>query len=130
MLARPLSALLPALVLAASAAHANGDAAENGEPRGAAQVAGLWCGAGPLREFSLRLTQRDDQVEGELLRKGRSRTIEGRVDGQVLRTQSTKVGALVLEKQGEELLVTGGDGLIALARGTSFRRSDGAYCAG
>ncbi len=130
MVARPLSALLPALVLAACAAHANGDASAIGDPPPAAQVAGLWCGAGPLHEFSLRLTQHDEQVEGELLRKGRSRTIEGRVEGQVLRTQSTKVGALVLEKQGEELLVTGGDGLIALARGTSFRRSDGHSCAG
>lgn len=129
MAVHPLCALLSGLVLAASAAHANGDAPAGGEPAAAAQVAGLWCGDGLLHEFSLRLNQDGEQVEGELLRKGRVRSIEGRIDGQVLRTQSTKVGALVLEKQGEELRVTGGDGPIALARGTSFRRSPGATCA-
>jgi hypothetical protein len=40
------------------------------------------------------------------------------------------VGALVLEKQGEELKVTDGDGALALARGTAFRRSEGASCTG
>jgi SAM-dependent methyltransferase len=95
-----------------------------------AQVQGLWCGTGPLREFSLKLTQRHQEVEGELLRKGRSRTIEGRMEGNVLRTQSTKVGALVLEKQGEELKVTDGEGALALARGTAFRRSEADTCTG
>jgi SAM-dependent methyltransferase len=95
-----------------------------------AQVDGLWCGTGPLREFSLRLTQRHQEVEGELLRKGRSRTIAGTMEGNVLRTQSTKVGALVLEKQGEELKVTDGEGPLALARGTAFRRGEGATCTG
>ncbi len=125
-----LSVLSCAFALVACAAHANGDPAANGDPLAPAQVAGLWCGDGLLHEFSLRLNQREEQVEGELLRKGRSRSIEGRIEGQVLRTQSTKVGTLVLEKQGEELRVTGGDGLLALARGTSFRRSEGATCAG
>lgn len=112
---------------AAIGAHANGDDTLAAPP---AEVAGLWCGDGLLHEFSLRLNQREEQVEGELLRKGRSRSIEGRIEGQVLRTQSTKVGALVLEKQGDELRVTGGDGPIALARGTSFRRSEAATCTG
>lgn len=116
--------LLFALSLGVAGAHANGSQGP------AAQLGGLWCGAGPLHEFSLRLTQHDQQVEGELLRKGRSRSIEGRVDGSVLRTQSTKVGALVLQQQGDELMVTGGDGLIALARGTSFRRSERESCTG
>lgn len=127
---RSLSALLALLLVGACAAHANGDPASQAAAPEPAQVAGLWCGSGPLSEFSLRLKQHEEQVEGELLRKGRSRTIEGRVEGQVLRTQSTRVGALVLEKQGEELHVTGGDGLIALARGTSFRRSEAATCTG
>ena len=95
-----------------------------------AQVQGLWCGTGPLRDFSLRLTQKHQEVEGELLRKGRSRTIAGRMEGNVLRTQSTRVGALVLEKQGEALTVTEGEGALALARGTSFRRGEGPACTG
>lgn len=114
----------------ACAAHANGDGAAGAGPLAPAQVAGLWCGDGLLHEFSLRLNQREEQVEGELLRKGRSRSIEGRIEGQVLRTESTKVGALVLEKQGDELRVKGGEGPIALARGTSFRRSEAATCSG
>jgi len=95
-----------------------------------AQVEGLWCGTGPLRDFSLKLTQHHQEVEGELLRKGRSRTIAGKMEGNVLRTQSTKVGALVLEKQGEELKVTDGEGPLALARGTAFRRGEGETCTG
>ncbi|CAA9383686.1 MAG: hypothetical protein AVDCRST_MAG51-134 [uncultured Ramlibacter sp.] len=93
-----------------------------------AKVDGLWCGAGPLREFSLRLSQQHQEVEGELVRRGRARSIEGRIEGNVLRTESTKVGSLVLEKQGEELKVTGGDGPLALVRGTSFKRSEGPAC--
>ncbi|KQT08726.1 SAM-dependent methyltransferase [Ramlibacter sp. Leaf400] len=95
-----------------------------------AQVQGLWCGTGPLRDFSLRLTQKHQAVEGELLRKGRSRTIAGTMEGNVLRTQSTRVGALVLEKQGDELTVKEGDGPLALARGTAFRRGEGEACTG
>jgi hypothetical protein len=96
----------------------------------ASLVNGLWCGSGPLHEFSLRLTQRQQDVEGELVRRGKGRTIEGRIDGNVLRTQATKVGALVLEHKGDELMVTGGDGPIALARGQVFRRTDADTCSG
>jgi len=46
----------------------------------------------------------------------------------VVRTQETRVGSLVLEKTGEELKVTGGEGALALARGTSFRRAAGDTC--
>lgn len=93
-----------------------------------AQVEGLWCGSGALREFSLKLTQRHQEVAGELVRRGRVRTVEGRIEGNVLRTQATRVGALVLEKEGEDLKVTGGEGALALARGTSFHRSSSGSC--
>ncbi|WP_427915370.1 hypothetical protein ACPWT1_10850 [Ramlibacter sp. MMS24-I3-19] len=94
------------------------------------QVSGLWCGSGPLHEFSLRLTQRQQDVEGELVRRDRARTIQGRIEGNVLRTQSTKVGALVLERHGDQLKVTDGDGPLALVRGQVFRRTDAPTCAG
>lgn len=93
-----------------------------------ARVEGLWCGAGPLRDFSLKLTQKHQEVQGELTRRGRARAIDGRIEGNVVRTQQTKVGALVLEKSGEELKVTGGEGALALARGTSFRKAAGDTC--
>jgi SAM-dependent methyltransferase len=95
-----------------------------------ARVEGLWCGAGPLRDFSLRLSQQHQSVHGELVRRGRVREIEGRIEGNVLRTQSTKVGALVLEQQGDQLKVTEGEGALALVRGQSFRRTDAASCTG
>lgn len=98
--------------------------------KGATHVSGLWCGSGPLHEFSLRLTQREQDVEGELVRRDRTRTIQGRIDGNVLRTQATKVGALVLERRGDQLKVTDGDGPLALVRGQSFRRSESGTCTG
>ena len=93
-------------------------------------VSGLWCGSGPLHEFSLRLQQRDQAVEGELVRRDRVRTIQGTIEGNVVRTQSTKVGALVLERQGDELKITGGDGPLVLAKGQAFRRTTAAACTG
>jgi hypothetical protein len=40
-----------------------------------ARVEGLWCGTGLLREFSLQLSQRYQQVHGSLARRGRARAI-------------------------------------------------------
>jgi len=121
----------------ASTAQAPADAASEPAPaassspaRASGRFNGLWCGSGPLHNYSLRLTQREQDVEGELARPGRTRTIEGRIEGDVLRTQATKVGALVLEHKGDELKITGGDGPIALARGQVFRRSDSGTCSG
>jgi hypothetical protein len=91
---------------------------------------GLWCGTGLLHEFSLRLTQQREDVQGTLVRRDRVREIEGRVDGGMLRTQSTKIGSLVLERAGDELRITGGDGVIALARGASFQRAAAGACSG
>ena len=93
-----------------------------------AQVAGLWCGSGPLREFSLRLSQRFQEVEGTLTRRDRVRTIEARMQGARLQTQSTRVGALELERVGTELRIVDGEGPLALARGTAFRPADGDRC--
>ncbi len=96
----------------------------------AAVFDGLWCGTGLLHEFSLRLTQQQHDVQGTLVRRDRVREIEGRADGETLRTQATKVGSLVLERAGDELRVTGGDGPLALARGATFLRTASAACSG
>ncbi len=95
-----------------------------------AQFDGLWCGTGLLHEFSLRLTQQHQQVHGTLVRRDRVREIEGRIEGAVLHTQATKIGSLVLERAGDELRVTGGDGIIALARGATFQLSGAGSCTG
>jgi SAM-dependent methyltransferase len=95
-----------------------------------ARVQGLWCGTGLLREFSLKLAQRYQDVQGSLTRRERNRPIEGRAEGATLRTQATRHGSLVLQLAGEELSVTGGDGALALVRGATFRRAAGAACNG
>jgi SAM-dependent methyltransferase len=96
-----------------------------------AQVEGLWCGTGPLSEFSLRLSQRYQEVQGSLARRDRVRSIEGRVEGATLRTQATRHGSLVLEMAGDdELQVTDGEGALALARGAAFQRANGSACSG
>ncbi|MBA2676049.1 hypothetical protein [Ramlibacter sp.] len=93
---------------------------------------GLWCGTGLLHEFRLKLAPGADrnEVNGVLARKDRVRQLHGSFDGRTLRTQATKYGALVLTLAGNELRITGGDGPLALAQGTSFRRASGDACGG
>jgi hypothetical protein len=93
-----------------------------------ARFEGQWCGTGPIHEFSLRLSQEHQQVQGRLVRRERERVIEGRIEGATLRTQATRIGSLVLERHGDELRVTGGDGPLALAQGATFRRANGGDC--
>ncbi|HWI84055.1 hypothetical protein [Ramlibacter sp.] len=128
----PLFALAAAL-LATSLAQAQPEAraaVRSGPPVQVAVFEGLWCGTGLLRDFSLRLTQQRQDVQGTLVRRDRVREIEGRVEGSTLHTQSTKVGSLLLERAGDELRVTGGDGPLSLARGATFQRAPGSACSG
>lgn len=130
---------LPAFPFAVSAVLASLAAvpaaqAEAARARPEAPVAafdGLWCGTGLLHEFSLHLSQQQQDVQGTLVRRERRRELEGRVeDGGTLHTQATKHGSLVLERAGDELRVTGGDGLLAMARGATFQRASGPTCTG
>lgn len=130
---RPLAsrwaALASLLVLpAAPAAHADSAPLQRGAP--AAAFGGLWCGTGLLHEFSLELTQQQREVQGTLVRRERRRELEGHVEGSTLVTQATKLGSLVLQRAGDELRVTQGDGLLAMARGATFQRANGAACTG
>ncbi len=107
--------------------------AERASARQEAPVAafdGLWCGTGLLHEFSLHLSQQQQDVQGTLVRRERRRELEGHVEGGTLHTQATRHGSLVLQRSGDELRVTGGDGALALARGATFQRANGAACAG
>lgn len=129
---RPLLLALPAAATALGAAAVAQAAPAPARPVDARVAAfdGLWCGTGLLHEFSLRLTQQERGVHGTLVRRDRVREIEGNAEGAVLRTQSTKIGSLVLERAGDELRITGGDGVIALVRGGSFQRAAGQACTG
>ncbi len=93
-----------------------------------ARIDGLWCGAGSLRDFSLRVTQRYQDVKATLTRGERVREIQGQMAGAVLRTQPTRHGALELTQEGAQLRVTGGEGTLAMARDASFARATGAAC--
>lgn len=123
-------AALAVLLALAALYPADADAAR--AQRGAPLIAfdGLWCGTGALHEFSLQLTQQQQDVQGTLVRRDRRRELEGQVEGATLHTQSTRHGSLVLERAGDELRVTGGDGLLAMARGATFQRANGAGCTG
>lgn len=125
-----LSCLTAALLGLASPSFAEGAPRPNtiGRMR-VASVDGLWCGSGLLRDFSLQLAQRLDEVNGTLRRRDRERELHGRMEGNLLRTQSTKVGALVLELNGDALRIVDGEGQLALAQGMSFRRASGESCA-
>jgi SAM-dependent methyltransferase len=93
-----------------------------------ARIEGLWCGAGPLRDFSLRVNQHYQEVEATLTRGDRVREIQGRMVGAVLRTQATRHGSLELTQEGAQLRVSGGEGTLAMARGASFARASGPAC--
>jgi SAM-dependent methyltransferase len=95
-----------------------------------AKVEGLWCGAGPLREFSLQLAQRYQAFDGTLTRRARARPVSGRIEGAMLRTDTHRNGSLVLEATPTELRVAGGTGQLAMLRGQAFTRATGPACAG
>ena len=93
-----------------------------------ARIEGLWCGAGALRDFSLRVNQHYQEVQATLTRGDRVREIQGRMAGAVLRTQTTRHGSLELTQEGALLRVSGGEGTLAMARGASFARASGPGC--
>ena len=130
---RPLASRCTAVAILLALAGLPAAQADTAPARQAVPVAafdGLWCGTGLLHEFSLQLSQQQQDVQGTLVRRERRRDLEGRVEGASLLTQSTRHGSLVLERAGDELRVTGGDGLLAMARGATFQRASGGACTG
>jgi SAM-dependent methyltransferase len=93
-----------------------------------AQVSGLWCGAGPLKDFSLQIAQRYQEFDGVLTRRQRARKVSGRIEGATVRTDPHRNGSLVLAASANEMRVSGGEGPLALLRGQSFQRAQGTSC--
>lgn len=93
-----------------------------------AQVSGLWCGEGLLREASIQLAQHYQEFDGTLMHRQRSRHVEGSIEGNILRTMAGKAGELVLEVQGAHLRILTAGGPLALAQGMGFRRAAGERC--
>lgn len=93
-----------------------------------AKVQGLWCGAGLLRGTRMQLTQAYQVFQGTIERRGRTRTLEGRIDGVLVRSSTGKAAQLGLELDGDALrIVSTGEGY-DLLRGSAFRRAAGTRC--
>jgi SAM-dependent methyltransferase len=93
-----------------------------------AQVSGLWCGAGPLRSFSLRLDQTFQRFRGTLKRKSRTHELVGVVDGlRMVATYQSKA-SLELAVQGQQLRIVKAPGDLWPLRGLAFERTAGSDC--
>ena len=102
-----------------------------------AQVAGLWCGEGELRNFSVELAQSFQQFDGALRRQvGRrqqARGLSGSIAGPVLQASSMTAASsaaaqLRIELQDDTLRVIEADGDLADLRGMALRRPVGGRC--
>lgn len=93
-----------------------------------AHVAGLWCGAGLLHEFSLEIAQRSESVTGKLVRKNKVREITGRVEGTQVHTDTHRDHSMDLRLEGDALRIVGATGVLSLATGQFFTRAPGASC--
>jgi hypothetical protein len=97
--------------------------------RHTAQVAGLWCGTGPLHSYTLEIEQHAQQVAGKLRRRERVHEITGRVEGDRVVTDPQRNESLQLQAVGDQLRVTDGTGILMILRGQIFTRAAGATCA-
>lgn len=96
-----------------------------------ARVDGLWCGRGFLSGTSLSLARHDHEFEGTLTRGDRNRSVDGRIEGLVLRTSAAsagRAGELVLRLEGDQLRIVTAGGPLALAQGMAFARASGSGC--
>jgi hypothetical protein len=97
-----------------------------------ARVAGLWCGAGALRSFSIELAQSFQKFQGTLRRQvggqTQARELTGQITGAVLQARSGAAALLTIELQGDALRVTGADSSLSALRGLSLRRAVDGRC--
>jgi hypothetical protein len=96
--------------------------------RSPVMVAGLWCGAGLLRNYMLDIAQEYQRVDAKLIRRGRAYELTGHMEGPVLRADPQRDHSMELLAQGNELRIIGANGLLALARGQFFTRAVGGSC--
>jgi len=94
-----------------------------------AKVEGLWCGTGPLRGASLRLSQKFQEVDGVLSHRNRTRDVTGRMQGTQLQAAAGRHTGLTLEHVGDALRITSGEGDWAVARGMRMEKARGSSCA-
>lgn len=93
-----------------------------------ARVEGLWCPHPLLGPGSMELTQRYQEVQGRVLRRGQLREGEGRVEGRRLHLRSHKGRAMVFEVDGDTLRVVDHPEHPALRGVAAFTRAQGGNC--
>ena len=93
-----------------------------------ARVGGLWCGAGALAGWTLRLDQKFQEVQASLGRGGSAGTFQARLQGE--RLTASGAAPLVLQAQGDALRVDDAGDRTGLVKGASFQRATGASCPG
>jgi hypothetical protein len=91
-------------------------------------IAGLWCGAGPLRNYVLEVAQQVQQVEAKLIRRNRVHLVTGHMEGPVLKADPQRDHTMDLRAEGNELRIVSASGLLALTRGLFFTRAVGGSC--
>jgi len=90
-----------------------------------ARLEGLWCGTGKAAGKSLAIAQRHQQVRIDLPEGATVRAIEGRINGNSIRTRSSGLG---LGFDGRVLRATHAGGTTAAFKGATFRRAKGQSC--
>jgi hypothetical protein len=90
-----------------------------------ARIEGLWCGQGKSKGRSLTITQKYQRVRVDVPEDGSVRAIEGKVDGNTVRTRS---GALNLMHEAGRLRASYASGATAGLKGATFTRPKGQSC--
>jgi hypothetical protein len=88
-------------------------------------VEGLWCGTGKAKGRSLAIAQRHQQVRIDLPEGTTVRALEGRINGNSIRTRT---GGLGLGFDGQRLRATHASGATASFKGATFARAKGQSC--
>ena len=90
-----------------------------------ARLEGLWCGTGKAAGKSLAISQRHQHVRIDLPEGTAGRAIEGRIQGNSIRTRSAGLG---LGFDGQRLRATHAGGTTAALKGATFTRAKGQSC--
>lgn len=93
-----------------------------------ARVDGLWCPHPLMGPGALELTQKFQEVDGKLTRRGRTREGTGRVEGRILRLETKGDRRLDLEVAGDTLRAVGRTDYPVLNGQPLFTRASGGRC--
>jgi hypothetical protein len=88
-----------------------------------ARIEGLWCGTGKSRGRSITVAQRYQHVRIDVPGEGAVRALEGRINGEVIRTRTVNFAF-----DGQKLRATYAGGTSADLKGATFARPKGQSC--